>query len=129
MINERCHMSKISPNRIQILKAFRLILCIGSLSSLLSVTGCASNRSAQSAAERQSAAQCKDDHYTSLRVGSALASDGQYQSLQKVKVRTSNGVVELSGCVNTNIMKDRAGDIARRVVCVREVRDSITVKE
>jgi osmotically-inducible protein OsmY len=122
-------MSEISPNRGQKLIALRLILCLGSLPLLVGVTGCASNRYTQSAAERQSATQRKDDHYTSYRVGAALASDGQYQSLTGVKVRTCKGEVELSGCVNTSALKDRAGDIARRVVCVREVRDSIIVKE
>jgi hypothetical protein len=38
-------------------------------------------------------------------------------------------MVESNGCVNTSVLKDRTEDIARRVVCVREIRDSTTVKE
>ena len=121
-------MSKTSPNKSKTLSALGLVLCLGSLPLLVGLTGCVSNRSTQNSAQRQAAAQRKDDHAISCRVGAALADDGQYRYLEDVKVRTFKGVVELSGCVNTSILKDRAGDIARRVACVRDVHDSITVR-
>jgi osmotically-inducible protein OsmY len=122
-------MSKTSPNSSQALNALGLILCLGALPLLVGVTGCASNRTAQNATERQAAAQRKDDHAISCRVGAALADDGQYMYLEDVKVRTFKGVVELSGCVNTSTLKDRAGDIAKRVACVRDVHDGIAVRD
>jgi len=123
-------MLKISPNRNRTLRALQLILCLGSFPVLMSVTGCASNRTAQSNTERRNAAaQRKEDHYTSYRVAAALASDGQDLSLKEVKVRTFNNVVELSGCVNSSILKDRAGYIARKVVGIKDVHDGISVKE
>jgi osmotically-inducible protein OsmY len=121
-------MSKTS-NQFHALRALRLILCLGSLPLLASATGCASNRTAQNDAERRSAAQRKEDHYTSYRVAAALANDGRYECLREVHVRTFDSVVELSGCVNSSLLKDRAGDIARRVVGIKDVHDGITVKE
>jgi hyperosmotically inducible protein len=44
-------------------------------------------------------------------------------------VEIFKGVVPLSGFVNTKDLKNRAGEIARHVEGVRDVRDNITVKE
>jgi len=104
------------------LKAFSLILALGALPVICSVTGCAGNRYTQSTGERI------DDQADSNRVRKALASDSQYK-YGDVSVQTFKGLVQLSGFVNSRDQKNRAGDLAKRVEGIKEVENNITVKE
>ena len=116
-------MSKTSVNTGTALRTFGLILALGTMPLLLSVTGCATgNRYEQSTGERI------DDHGTSSRVRSALADDTQYK-YGTVNVETFKGTVQLSGFVNSRDQKNRAAELAKKVTGVKEVVNSITVKE
>jgi osmotically-inducible protein OsmY len=105
------------------LKVLGLVIGLGAMPLLLSVTGCTTgSRYEQSTGERI------DDHGTSSRVRAALADDSQYK-YDGVNVETFKGVVQLSGFVNTKDQKNRAGDLARKVKGVTDVENNITVKE
>src|SRR5664279_2164830 len=115
-------MSIKFTNRSKTLNALGLISCLGALSLLGGVTGCASSRYTQSTGERS------DDHATSSRVSTALANDPQHKYFEGVNVETFKDVVQLSGFVNTRDLKNRAGDIARDAAGGREVHNNITLK-
>lgn len=107
-------------------KTFRIlgtILILGVMPLLLGVTGCTTgSRYEQSTGERI------DDHGTTARVKSALAEDTLYK-YGGVIVETFKGTVQLSGFVNSTDQKNRAEDLARKVVNVKQVVNNITVKE
>ena len=46
-----------------------------------------------------------------------------------VKVTAGNGVVQLSGFVNTSAQRNRAGEVASKVVGVKSVENNLTVKD
>src|SRR5690242_17667462 len=85
-------------------------------------TGCAGGRYEQSTGEHI------DDSATTSRVKSALGHDSVYK-YPDVKVTTFKGTVQLSGFVNQKVQKDRASDLAKNTVGVKEVVNNITVKE
>ena len=86
------------------------------------LAGCAGSRYTQSTGERI------DDRADSSRVRKALSGDTQYK-YEDVKVKTFKGVVQLSGFVNSTDQKNRAGDLAKNLVGLKEVENNITVKE
>lgn len=106
-------------NKIQ--KLLGLTLCIGGLALLAGVSGCAGDRYNQSTGEHI------DDHATSSRVKSALSNDPDYK-YPGVNVTTFKGMVQLSGFVDSRTQKNRAGDIAKTVTGVKDVKNNITVK-
>ncbi len=103
-------------------KALALALGLSSVALVCGITGCAGDRYTQSTGEHI------DDRATSSRVRKALGEDTQYK-YDGVNVETFKGTVQLSGFVNSRDQKNRAGDYARKVVGVREVKNNITVKE
>ena len=103
------------------LHSLSMALCLVSATALLG-TGCAGDR------YRQSTGEHIDDSATSLRVKRALGDDIQYKS-SMVEVKTFKGTTQLSGFVNTGDQKARAADIAKRVEGVKNVENSITVKD
>ncbi|MDD5141683.1 MAG: BON domain-containing protein [Verrucomicrobiales bacterium] len=116
-------MKNKSANTAKTLKVFVMILSLGALPLLMSVTGCVSGcRYEQRSGERI------DDHATSSRVKAALDNDSEYKH-GGVSVDTFKGTVQLSGFVNSRDQKNRAGDLARPVTGVKEVVNNITVKE
>ena len=99
------------------------MLSLSSVPFLLGVTGCATgSRYEQSTGERI------DDHGTSSRVKARLGEDTQYK-YEGVSVETFKGTVQLSGFVNSRDQKNRAGDLAKHVIAVKDVVNNITVKE
>src|SRR2546423_5720707 len=104
---------------LKTLKAFGMILCLGSLPFLAGVTGCAGDRYNQSTGQRI------DDNRTAKRVREALSVDKQYK-YDGVQVVAFKGDVQLSGFVNTRAQKNSAGDIAVRIVGSGNVDNNIT---
>ncbi|EEF62817.1 BON domain-containing protein [Pedosphaera parvula] len=102
-------------------KIMGLMMCAGALAFTAGVTGCAGDRYNQSTGEHI------DDRATTTRVKSALSHDATYK-YENVNVTTFKGVVQLSGFTDTGAQKSRAGDIAKGVEGVREVKNNITVK-
>lgn len=71
--------------------------------------------------------QYVDDKTITARVKTRFASDKEV-SATKVQVETLNGMVQLSGFVPTAAEKQRAGEIARSVPDVKDVRNNIVVQ-
>src|ERR1051325_691436 len=115
-------MIKTSINAGKALKAVSLILALGALPLICTLTGCAGDRYTQSTGERI------DDKVDSGRVRKALSDDTQYK-YGDVNVQTFKGVVQLSGFVNSRDQKNRAGSLARQVEGIREVKNTIAVQE
>ena len=116
-------MQNTTVNTGQPLRVLAWILCVGALPLVWGVSGCTTGSRYQ-----QSTGEYIDDHGLSSHVKKALGEDHQYK-YDDVNVVTFKGVVQLSGFVNTKDQKNRAGDLARKVEGVKEVKNNITVKE
>ena len=103
-------------------KMLGVVLCLGMLPLLPTITGCAGDRTHQSTGE------AIDDHGISMRVKDALSNDAEYK-YEGVNVVTFKGDVQLSGFVDTHAQKSRADTIAKGVEGVKDVENNITVKE
>jgi uncharacterized membrane protein YebE (DUF533 family) len=121
-------------------KVLAVITCLSVLSLLVGLTGCAGDRYHQSKAagiednptaepdQDQSTDQQVEDSRTAERVREALAAGADYK-YDGVKVIASNGVVELSGLVNTSAQRGRAGEVTSKVVGVKSVQNNVTVRD
>ena len=89
---------------------------------MVCLTGCAGDRHNQSTDHRI------DDHRTAERVREALAAGADYK-YYGVKVIAGNGVVQLSGFVNTSAQRNSAGEATSKVVGVKGVVNNLTVKD
>ena len=121
-------------------KVLAVITCVSALPLMVGLTGCAGDRYHQSTAPRiednptaepgpdQSTDQRIEDSRTAERVREVLAAGADYK-YDQVKVIASNGVVQLSGFVNTSAQRNSAGEVTSKVVGVKSVENNLTVKE
>ena len=121
-------------------KVLALITCLSALPLMVGPTGCAGDRYHQGTARpiddnptaersyNQSTDQHIEDSRTAERVREALAAGADYK-YDGVKVIASNGVVQLSGFVNTSAQRNSAGEVTSKVVGVKDVVNNIAVKE
>ncbi len=116
-------MSKQTNLKMGARVAITLSLCLLALPLVAGVSGCASTRYTQSALEED------HDDATSYRINKAFADDANHADYAGVRVETFKRVVQLSGFVDTQAMKSRAGDLASKAAGTRDVRNNITVKE
>lgn len=100
------------------------VLGISACALLVGMSGCASW---QHGSDR-TAGRAVDDRAITSKVEDGLHHEPVFK-FSDVDVRTFNGVVQLSGFVNSDEQKRRAGEIAQRVDGVREVVNSIALKE
>lgn len=84
-------------------------------------TGCAGT------ATRESTGEYIDDAATTTRVKAALVKDPLVKALD-VNVDTFKGTVQLSGFVDTADQKSRAGEVAKTVQGVTEVKNNLQMK-
>lgn len=89
--------------------------------AMLLGTGCAGT------ATRESTGEYIDNSAITARVKTALAND-EVVKAREISVETFRGTVQLSGFVNTEAEKDRAGRIAAGVEGVQKVQNNIAVK-
>jgi osmotically-inducible protein OsmY len=68
-----------------------------------------------------------DDSVITTKVKSLLAGDDFLNSFQ-ISVETFKGTVQLSGSVNSQQAVEKAGQIARSVTGVRDVKNNLSVK-
>ena len=68
-----------------------------------------------------------DDSVITTKIKSQLANDEFLKSFQ-ISVETRKGIVQLSGFVDSQNAKDKAGQIARGVGGVTSVRNNLVVK-
>ena len=117
-------------------KALALITCLSTLPLMVGLTGCAGERYTHRIDEdrtadrdyNQSTDQRIEDSRTAERVREALAAGADYK-YDGVKVAASNGVVQLSGFVNTSAQRNSAREVTSKVVGVKSVENNLTVKE
>ena len=76
---------------------------------------------------RRSTGTYLDDKSISTRVNAALARDPVAKATQ-VQVETYEGVVQLSGFVDSEENKQRSEELARSIEGVREVQNNIVVR-
>jgi osmotically-inducible protein OsmY len=94
-----------------------------SLGGLLAgaITACSSSRTSESTGEYI------DDSVISNKVRAEIVGDKDLSFFQ-IDVASYKGVVQLSGFVNSQAAKDRAGAIAAGVSGVKQVRNNLIVK-
>jgi osmotically-inducible protein OsmY len=97
------------------------VLAAGLSSLTVLSTGCAGT------ATRASTGEMIDDSVITAKVKTELIRDEMVKA-RDVNVDTFRGTVQLSGFVETQEQKARAGDIAARVTGVNNVVNNITVK-
>jgi len=107
---------------------------------MVGLTSCAGNRYDQSTSNdyddtltaepgySQSMDPRIEDRRTAQRVREALAAGADYK-YHGVNVIASNGVVQLSGFVNTSAQRNSAGAITSKVVGVKSVENKLAVKD
>lgn len=103
----------------------KLILITGT-SAIIAVVGLTGCKSSSKDGER-TAGREMDDRAISERVAEKLRSEPVYK-FADVDVRTFGGVTQLSGFVNTDEQKHRAGELAETVQGVHRVINNISLK-
>ena len=88
--------------------------------AIIALAGC------MSTADRSSG-RVLDDKMITSKVKGAL-NDARVYKFDDVKVYTYKGVVQLSGFVDTDEQKQKAGEISKRVEWVRDVVNNISLK-
>lgn len=85
------------------------------------LAGCAGD------SRNQSTGEYIDDTAISTKVRAQLIDDKEL-NLFEIDVRTDNGIVQLSGTVNTAAAKNKASRVARSVSGVKGVRNNLMVQ-
>jgi osmotically-inducible protein OsmY len=94
---------------------------IVALAAAMPIAACTSSRTTESTGEYI------DDSVITSKVKSALLEDSGLKSFD-IGVETNKDVVQLSGFVNSEQIKARAGEVAAGVSGVRGVRNNLIVK-
>ncbi|HEV2456519.1 MAG TPA: BON domain-containing protein [Verrucomicrobiae bacterium] len=104
-------------------KIISMALCLGLLTTgaVGTLTGCAGN------SNTRSTGQYIDDKTLQRQVRSSLSDNPEYK-FDQVNVDVYRGTCQLSGFVDTQVQKDKAGDIAKGVQGVTSVDNNITVR-
>ena len=82
----------------------------------------------ESKPKQESAGEYLDDTVITTEVKSLLAADDLLKSFQ-ISVETNNGIVQLSGIVDSQAAVDKAGEISRSVKGVASVKNDLNVKK
>jgi osmotically-inducible protein OsmY len=106
---------------LQLAKSASFLALIGALAVGGLATGCAPK------ATPETTGQYVDDAVVTTKVKSALLGDDAVKSLE-IKVETHQGIVQLSGFVDTSIQKSAAGKDASGVPNVKDVKNDLIVK-
>ena len=101
---------------------FGLALCLGLSVTATLLTGCKGDQYSRSTGEYI------DDKALAYRVSGALHDNAEYK-FSSVDVKSFRGTIQLSGFVNTQEQKTRAGEIAKQVQGVQNVENNVTVKD
>lgn len=103
------------------------LILVGGASAMLALTGCEMiNRHTEETSGR-TAGRTFDDKTITQEVKHQLAAEPVYK-FNSVDVTTFDGVVQLSGFVDTDAQKHRAGEIAQHVDGVAQVDNNISLK-
>jgi osmotically-inducible protein OsmY len=102
-------------------KRYTVIRFVVALLMIAAFVACASTP------KQESTGEVVDDSVITTKIKALIASDDILKAFQ-ISVETRKGVVELSGFVNTQKDKDKAGQIARGVEGVKSVQNALIVK-
>jgi len=102
-------------------RCVKVLICAGLLS--IFAPGC----STTSTQTHETAGQYVDDSVLTTKVKAAIFDEMSLKTFQ-IGVKTYQGVVQLSGFVDTAEHAQKAGDIARNVEGVRQVKNDLIVK-
>ena len=102
-------------------KSYTVIRFIVVLMMIAAFVACASTP------KQSSTGEVVDDSVITTKIKTQLANDEFLKSFQ-ISVETRKGIVELSGFVDSQNAKDKAGQIARGVEGVKSVRNALIVK-
>jgi osmotically-inducible protein OsmY len=69
-----------------------------------------------------------DDSMLTASVKTKLVEDSTTKAYE-INVGTQNGVVQLTGFVDSTTMKSKAGELARSVEGVKEVRNDLEIRQ
>ena len=100
-------------------RLMKVLICAGLLSAFL---GCASTSQT-----KETAGQYVDDSVVTTKVKAAIVEDLALKGFQ-IGVETYQGTVQLSGFVDSAENAKKAGDIARTVNGVKQVKNNLIVK-
>ena len=103
---------------LKLQRIVKLLLCIGAITAFL---GCAATQT------RESTGQYVDDTAITTNVKAAIFNEESLKTMQ-ISVETFKGVVQLSGFVNSAQSVKKAGEVARSVENVKEVKNNLIVK-
>lgn len=99
-------------------RVVKLLVCIGLITAFM---GCAATQT------RESTGQYVDDSTITTKVKTAILGEPGLKTLQ-ITVNTYKGVVQLSGFVDSAQNAKKAGELARSVAGVTEVKNDLVVK-
>ena len=97
------------------MRAFLALFVLAAVAACAPITG------------RETAGEYVDDATITARVKTAIFQEPSLKSMQ-VSVETMQDVVQLSGFVDSQQARSRAGDVARAVPGVRSVRNDLIVR-
>jgi osmotically-inducible protein OsmY len=103
---------------VKMTRIVQLLVCIVFLATFL---GCASTP------KHESTGQYVDDSVITTKVKSAIFSEATLKTMQ-INVKTYQGVVQLSGFVDSTQSVAKAGEVARTVQNVVRVENDLIVK-
>ena len=98
-----------------------LLMPFVALVAVMNIAACSSSPTSESTGEYV------DDATITSKVKTALLNDSGLKSFN-ISVETYKDAVQLSGFVNTDQVKARAGEVAAGVAGVRSVRNDLVVK-
>lgn len=99
----------------------RILKFLACLVLIASFMGCAATQ------KHESTGQYVDDSVITTKVKTAIFNESTLKSLQ-ISVKTYNGVVQLSGFVDTAQSVSKAGEVAGRIDGVKEVKNDLVIK-
>ena len=103
---------------VKLQRIVKLLVCIGVVTAFL---GCAATQT------RESTGQYVDDTVITTNVKAAIFNESTLKTMQ-INVKTFKGVVQLSGFVNSAQSVKKAGEVARGIEHVKEVKNDLIVK-
>ncbi len=102
----------------KMLRITKLLVCLSLMTALL---GCESSK------KKESTGEYIDDVAITTKIKSGLLEEPNLKSLQ-IEVKTFKGVVQLSGFVDSMQSATKAGEVAKQVSGVTEVKNDLIVK-
>src|SRR5690242_19069378 len=109
------------------MRNFKHLILVTGASAVVALGGLTGCESWDHRTSERSEGRMVDDHKISSEVRRDLVNEPVYK-FNDVDVKTFNGVVQLSGFVNSEDQKRRAAEIAQQIPGVTQVVNNITLK-